>query len=337
MNTPGTLALLTLGLLVLAPAAQAQEEPLEGFRFLPERAALYVPARPLAERLGLQLKWRAGSLFVSGQQLPQEDQEVLPDGAAVVQARALPGVTSTWDPVRKRAELKLGERSVEVVPGATVTDGVTFWIDGGRALYVPLQEAAEALDLPSEWEAQSGRATLAGQDLSVRELLDGTPLLDVESLARCGAEVQLEDAFSAARREGRSLWVRKAAKRVAIHLEEQRMRAWQGRRLVFDSNVSTGARGMETPQGLFTAGPIKGRMLISRKYGNAEMPWATQVRGNVLIHGSKSVPPHAASHGCIRVPLTGRNPARWFYEWVSLGTPIQIDAAWPKEWPVDQP
>ena len=59
------------------------------------------------------------------------------------------------------------------------------------------------------------------------------------------------------------------------------------------------------------------------------MPWSVQVRGDVVIHGFPSVPPHAASHGCVRVPLTGANPAHWFYTWVETGTPIEIGDAWP--------
>lgn len=31
-----------------------------------------------------------------------------------------------------------------------------------------------------------------------------------------------------------------------------------------------------------------------------------------------------ASHGCVRLPLTGRNPAKFFYEWVQSGTPVTI-------------
>lgn len=61
------------------------------------------------------------------------------------------------------------------------------------------------------------------------------------------------------------------------------------------------------------------------------MPWSVQVHRNIFIHGFPSVPPRAASHGCIRRPLTGRNPARWFYEGVTPGTPLQIGDAWPGE------
>lgn len=335
------ITVLATGLLSFSPsAARAQDEPLEGIRFLPERQVLYAAARPLAERMGLDLEWRAGSLFLKDEQLPQDVQRVLPDGSAAVQVRALEGLSVQWMPETKRAVLKAGELTAELVPSTTVVEGVTFAAERGRSVYVPLREMGEALELKPEWSQRSSQGRLAEHDLSrsvMRDLLDGLPLVSVEGLETVGAKIEKDATSTRATLGERTLWVSRPEKRVAISLDHQRMRAWQGRRLIFDSNISSGAKGMETPQGLFTAGPIKGRMLISRKYNNAEMPWATQVHGNVLIHGSKSVPRSPASHGCIRVPLTGRNPARWFYEWISIGTPIQISKGWPQEWPVDQP
>jgi peptidoglycan hydrolase-like protein with peptidoglycan-binding domain len=39
------------------------------------------------------------------------------------------------------------------------------------------------------------------------------------------------------------------------------------------------------------------------------------------IHGSPSVPPHPASHGCVRVPI---HSSRWIYDHVADGTPIHL-------------
>lgn len=69
-------------------------------------------------------------------------------------------------------------------------------------------------------------------------------------------------------------------------------------------------------------------MLISRTYNDAKMPYSVQIRGDYVIHGYTSVPDYPASHGCVRVPLTAGNPAKWFYEWVSVGTPIVISETW---------
>lgn len=112
-------------------------------------------------------------------------------------------------------------------------------------------------------------------------------------------------------------------KRVEIDLSSQRLHAWEGDRLVMSSRVSSG-RGGSTPTGRYAAGPYKARSHHSSLYHNAYMPWSVQVSGDVFIHGFSEVPRHPASHGCIRLPVTGSNPARRFYEWVDVGTPIRI-------------
>lgn len=87
---------------------------------------------------------------------------------------------------------------------------------------------------------------------------------------------------------------------------------------VFD--ISSGKRSTPTPRGSFRLQrEIKGRrvsklgVLISPKY----------FTGGYAIHGSPSVPAHAASHGCVR--LTNQAIAHlWASGLVPLGTPITI-------------
>ena len=43
--------------------------------------------------------------------------------------------------------------------------------------------------------------------------------------------------------------------------------------------------------------------------------------GGVAIHGSKSVPAHPASHGCVRIAMSA---AEWFPNHVSRGTPVYV-------------
>jgi len=112
-------------------------------------------------------------------------------------------------------------------------------------------------------------------------------------------------------------------KRVEIDLSEQRLRAYEGNRVVFRSRISSG-RGGSTPTGGYRAGPYKSREHYSSLYDNAPMPWSVQVSGNIFIHGYTVVPDYPASHGCIRLPITGRNSARRFFQWVDVGTPIRI-------------
>jgi lipoprotein-anchoring transpeptidase ErfK/SrfK len=216
-----------------------------------------------------------------------------------------------------------------------VVDGVTFALYPGT-LYAPTRDLAAALGWPLRWEGKTGKITLNEVEVSPgagQQLVDGTTLMSVRALEEWGAAVAWDAEAQAARltHNGTEVQVRSGRQRVVINREEQRMRAWQGDLLVLDTRVSTGRRGMPTPTGCFNAGPLKRPLLISRKYNNARMPWSVQIAGDYVIHGFHSVPPRAASHGCVRVPLTGGNPARWFYQWVEIGTPIVIQDGWPRD------
>jgi len=118
-----------------------------------------------------------------------------------------------------------------------------------------------------------------------------------------------------------------AAKRVEVDKVRQILRAYEGEHLVMESRISTGKWDKATPNGQFTAGD-KERMHYSKLFQNAPMPYSVQVVGDVFIHGFTSVPRHPASHGCIRLPLDGDNPAKRFYDWIEPGTPIEVSGKW---------
>jgi lipoprotein-anchoring transpeptidase ErfK/SrfK len=114
---------------------------------------------------------------------------------------------------------------------------------------------------------------------------------------------------------------------VEIDKTLQRLRAYEGDRLILESRISTGKWDRSTPNGRSSAG-VKYRMHYSKLDHNAPMPYSVQVVGNVFIHGFTSVPNRPALHGCIRLPLDGDNPARRFFEWIEPGTPISIHGRW---------
>lgn len=109
---------------------------------------------------------------------------------------------------------------------------------------------------------------------------------------------------------------------VEVDKSSQRLRAYENGKLFLQTRVSTGIKG-GPPRGTYHAGE-KHRMHFSRLYHNAPMPYAVQLDANYFIHGFSSVPNRPASHGCVRVPLTGDNPAKRFFEWVEEGTPIEV-------------
>ena len=115
---------------------------------------------------------------------------------------------------------------------------------------------------------------------------------------------------------------------VVVDKTKQELRGYDGGLLVFQTKISTGRAGRETPAGRYRV-RWKTLMHYSTLYENAPMPYSVQISGNYFIHGFSVVPDFPASHGCIRVPLTGDNPARNFYNWVDHGTPVVVVGHWP--------
>jgi hypothetical protein len=212
-------------------------------------------------------------------------------------------------------------------------DGVTF-ADRGGSLYFPVREVSKHLGW--KLEGTSSSLKLNGYTLPssrVRPLPSGTKLVDVAWLKNAGAVVNRNSrtgltTVKNAKSPGRAFYVRRGLKRVFINKKEQTLVAYQGRRTVLRTKVSTGRKGKETPLGLFRA-KGKEKMHRSRLYNNVPMPWSIHIVGNVFVHGFKSTPSNASS-GCIRVPLAGSNPARWLYYWTEVGTPITVSGKWPK-------
>jgi hypothetical protein len=212
-------------------------------------------------------------------------------------------------------------------------DGISF-ADDPQMLFVPIEEIASALRWEMQLDQEFGQISLNGQLLDaahLRKLTDGTLLVPLDELQRPGATITWSnDGMQAlVASDHTKIAILFSNKRVEVDLANQRLRAYQGSRLVLDSAISTGREGKKTPSGEFKAGPVKSRMHRSRLYHNAPMPWSVQVHENIFIHGFRKVPRRPSSHGCIRLPLTGANPAKWFYNWIDLGTPVSITGHWP--------
>ena len=325
-----------------APAAADGVKVLKGVTSSGRPDTVYAPVRDLGKELGWPVHWEAETqtLYLNHKEVPREERGSLPDGTRVIPVRQLEkrNATVTWNREERKAKVQYQGQAFQVEPGRkTVMAGITFAEDPGT-LYAPVRELGRSLGWTVHWDAEAGGTFLNGKkipDAQVRQLADGTKLVDVRGLEGRGAAIAWNGARQTARitRGRRATWVQRGEKRVAVNRETQQMRAWQGDLLVLDTRVSTGRSDKPTPTGTFTAGPLKTPMLISRTYDDAQMPWSVQIRGDYVIHGFPSVPPRAASHGCVRVPLTGANPAKWFYQWVDVGTPIIIQDRWPEDSP----
>lgn len=212
---------------------------------------------------------------------------------------------------------------------ANTLDGVTFAGKQG-SVYVLLRPAASALGITVDYDSQTQMVELNGKrfkESEFRTLFDGTKIIPVRDFEELGATIEFDEAKNIATltRQGNSLTVVLGQKKVEVSISEQRLRAWQGEILVMETNISSGKPGHSTPRGSFKAGPAKSAMHYSRLYNNAPMPWSVQINGHVFIHGYRSVPRYPASHGCIRMPIKrGNNAAKYFYEWVDLGTPVHV-------------
>jgi len=211
----------------------------------------------------------------------------------------------------------------------TVQEAITFDASPGK-VYVPMEEALAAFRWQPAWDSTSRLPVLNGRTIPAslcRTLPDGGLLISDDALAAAGAErlpMPPGPQGPVIFRQGRHrLRLLPASQRAEVSLREQKLRGWQGDRLVFESRISSGRAG-RTPAGKFRAGPYKARQHYSSRYHNAPMPWSVQINGHIFIHGFTAVPDYPASHGCIRVPLNEGNPARFFYEWVHRGTPVTV-------------
>ncbi len=206
-------------------------------------------------------------------------------------------------------------------------EGITFAAEPGE-VFLPVDEALDELKWPVRRDDMGLVFQINETPLrsgSLRQLTDGTELVTTELLAEAGAAVSAPDENGRIRVGGffRGFTLVVSPQRVVVSLKKQQLQGWQGDRLVLETHISSGRNG-RTPAGEFRAGPFRSAMHYSKLYDNAPMPWSVQIHGNIFIHGFKSVPNYPASHGCIRMPLTDGNPAKFFYEWVLSGTPVSV-------------
>jgi lipoprotein-anchoring transpeptidase ErfK/SrfK len=144
---------------------------------------------------------------------------------------------------------------------------------------------------------------------------------------------------------------------IAIEIDLSEQKAWvlqEGQR-VYETSISSGRTGFETPAGNFSVvqkdpdhksslyGKIvdgKGRVLSSdadcdtplppgTKFEPAPMKNFLRISGAVGMHAGR-LPGYPASHGCIRLPPS---KAALFYNIADVGTPVRVFGTAPRTGP----
>lgn len=150
----------------------------------------------------------------------------------------------------------------------------------------------------------------------------------VEGLARDGvAGPQVEAALATASKPG-PMVPGGPATRIEIDVARQVLFHWVNGSLARILPVSTGSGERYcvdgecdvavTPGGSFRIGRKAEGLEVSPL---GELWWPMYFNGGIAIHGSPSIPPYPASHGCIRIPMYA---APTFYDQVGAGTRVMV-------------
>lgn len=112
---------------------------------------------------------------------------------------------------------------------------------------------------------------------------------------------------------------------IEIDISDQKLTAWQGDVLVFETIVSTGKPGYRTLPGTFAVyRKYEETRMVGADYDTPDVPWTMYYSGGFAIHGAYwhnnfGTP---VSHGCVnlRVP-----EAKALYEWAPMGTEVVVN------------
>ena len=185
-------------------------------------------------------------------------------------------------------------------------------------IFVPLRATAEALGVEVTWDEKTQQVGIGTVDIPDKEfvyLYNDTKLVPIRIFERVGAAVifdedKLETTVSLS---GKDVQVKLGAKRVEVSINDQKLRAWQGDILVMETNVSTGKRGHSTPRGKFKTVQQNLRCITPDSIIIRQCHGACRLTGMSLSTDITVFASRPASHGCIRMPLRGKNAARYFY------------------------
>ena len=107
---------------------------------------------------------------------------------------------------------------------------------------------------------------------------------------------------------------------IAVSIDQQKVRVYDGNGLFAESPVSTGMKGHSTPMGVFSV-IQKNKMHRSNIYSGAPMPYMQRITWSGVAMHAGVLPGYPASHGCIRMPMAF---AVKMWNWTRMGARVII-------------
>ena len=107
---------------------------------------------------------------------------------------------------------------------------------------------------------------------------------------------------------------------IAISLQNQKLRLYDGNGLFAETAISTGMRGHPTPMGVFSV-IQKQKLHHSNIYSGAPMPYMQRITWSGIAIHAGVLPGYPASHGCIRMPMAF---AIKMWNWTKMGARVVI-------------
>ncbi len=108
--------------------------------------------------------------------------------------------------------------------------------------------------------------------------------------------------------------------RIEVSLKKQSLALLKNEEVIFQSPISSGAKGYETPPGKYVV-TNKHREWFSTLYDDAPMPFFLRLSCGAIGFHAGNLPGYPASHGCIRLPYEN---AKALFGRVNVGTEVVI-------------
>jgi len=116
-----------------------------------------------------------------------------------------------------------------------------------------------------------------------------------------------------------------AIQKIVIDLSLQKAYALKDGHIVFEGRISSGKKGKETPNGIYSIMQKKHMHrsnLWPKPRGGAKMPYMMRLTNSGIAMHLGYVPNRPVSHGCIRLK---KGFAKKMFRWAKVGTKVEIE------------